>query len=198
MYSILTGIEQGALLLLLIMSLIASNKASKLIYSRTEKELYHKARKMKFWAISLTILPLIAIATDIILATVAHPLIWMDRLLLRAPLALLTVVLIWRLSMPRLRLLVKRTAGQSERTLDIARRRHASCGALVAPFTITSVFALGNFYFIISPPAPFQWLGAILPLIILFALGALLWIYQSYRNQKATVSIEGSLNTDSI
>ncbi|MBH5319784.1 multicopper oxidase domain-containing protein [Paenibacillus sp. GSMTC-2017] len=187
MYSILTYIDQGALLLLLIISFIAWNKASTLISSRSEKELHHKVRSIKYWTIGLTIIVAIGIVADITLAATLHHMLWIDRVLVRAPLAVLSVLLIWLLAMPRLRLLLVRTQAQKGHALDLPRRRHATDSALVAPFTITALLALGNFYFLISLSTPFQWLEVTIPLIVLLFLGCSLWVRQTSRNQKATL-----------
>lgn len=185
MISLLINIEQAALMLLLVFGLIAANKASKLIYSRSEKELYKKARKLRFWAIFPTALALIAAGADIVIASKAHPVFWMDRLLLHSPLALLSLLALWLLAWPRLRMLLQRTNAQSDHALDTARRRHATDPALVVPYKLLALVAAGNVYFVLSPPVPFRWFEAAMPLTALVFFGTLLWMHQSSRNGAA-------------
>nr|WP_306812898.1 multicopper oxidase family protein [Paenibacillus soyae] len=184
----LIHIEQASLVLLLIIGLIGANKASKLIYSRSEKELNRKARKLRLWAVLPTALALIAAGSDIALASNAHPVFWMDRLLLRAPLALLAVSALWLFAWPRLRMLLQRTNAKTEHELDTARRRHATDPALVVPFKLLALIAAGNIYFVLSPPVPFRWFEAALPLTALVFFGTLLWMHQSSRNGAAAAS----------
>lgn len=188
MFSLLTHMEQSFLMLLLLVSLIASNKASKLIYSRTERELHRKARKMRFWTMFPTVLAAAAIASDIAMSLLAHPVFWLDRLLIHAPLALLSTAALWLLAWPRLKMLLQRTSAASEQTLDTARRRHATDPALVAPFKLMALISAGNVYFVLAPPVPFHFAEAAVPITALLFLGTLLWMHQSNRNAAAAGS----------
>lgn len=188
MFSLLTHMEQSFLFLLLLFSLIAANKASKLIYSRTELELHRKARKLRFWTVFLTIWATASIASDIALATLTHPVLWLDRLLIHAPLALLSVLGLWLLAWPRLKMLLQRTAAVSDQALDTARRRHATDPALVATFKLVVLLSAGNVYFVLSPPVPFNLFEIATPITTLLFLGTLIWMHQSNRNGAAAAS----------
>lgn len=188
MFSLLTHMEQSFLFVLLLFSLIAANKASKIIYSRTEQELHRKARKLRFWTIFLTVWAAASIASDIALAAMTHPALWLDRLLIHAPLALLSVAGLWLLAWPRLRMLLQRTAAATDHALDIARRRHATDPALVATFKLAALLSAGNVYFVLSPPVPFNLIEIAAPITVLLFLGTLLWMHQSNRNGVAAAS----------
>lgn len=188
MYSMLTNISQAMLFILLIVALMAANKASKLIFSRTEMELHVKARKLRFWIWLPSSLAATAITADIALAAISQPIFWMDRLLLRTPLALLAISPLWLMAWPRLRMLIQRTQGQLEQPLDMPRRRHATDAALVAPFKWLALLSGGLVYFVLSPPIPFLMVEVAIPLTVMLFLGSLLWMHQSSRNAAAAAS----------
>ncbi|MDQ6418752.1 multicopper oxidase family protein [Paenibacillus sp. LHD-117] len=188
MYSLFVNTGQGALAILLIMSLIAANKASKLIFSKNEHELHRKTRKLVFWSWSMLLLALVSSAADAALAASFHPAFWMDRLLLRTPLVLLTALSIPIAALPRIARLAQRTQAKSAHELDVARRRQATETGLVMPFKLTALAAAGGFYFLLSPPIPFAWFDVLLPITILVFFGGLLWMLQSNRNQAAAAS----------
>lgn len=188
MLSLFIHVEQAGLFLLLLFSLIAANKAAKLIYSHAERELHRKARKLRFWIVGLTIWAAAAVGSAIALAAAAHPVFWLDRLLIHAPLALISISSLWLLAWPRLRMLLLRTSAATEQKLDTARRRHATDPALVAPFKLTALLAAGNVYFVLSPPVPFNLFEAAMPITTLLVLGTLLWMHQSGRNGAAAAS----------
>lgn len=185
MYSLLINSELGALMLFVIFSFIAAGKASKLIYNPSEKQLYRKTRKLIFWSVSLSLLAAVMAAADIILAATSHPLFWMDRLLVRTPLALLPVLLIWFYSFPRLRKLLQRTGGRSENAPDVARRRQASDPIFIVPFQLAALCSVALFYFAFVPPIPFHWTAITMPATLLLFVACLLWMLQSRRNQLA-------------
>lgn len=193
MYSLIVNTGQGALAILLIMSLIAANKSSKLIFSKNEQELNRKTRKLIFWSWSLLLLALLSSAADVALAAAYHPAFWLDRLLLRTPLLLLTAISIPLSALPRIRKLAQRTQAGSDQELDVARRRHATETGLVMPFKLTALAAAGAFYFFLAPPLPFVWFKVLMPITILVFLGGLLWMHQSNRNQVAAASPEATV-----
>ncbi|MFF2890277.1 multicopper oxidase family protein [Paenibacillus sp. NPDC057967] len=188
MYSVLTNISQAMLFLLLIFGLIAANKASKLIFSPTEMELHRRARKLRFWTILPSILAAGSIAADALLAAISPPVFWMDRLLLRTPLALLALALLWLMAWPRLRMLIQRTQSQRELAPDMPRRRHATDTALVAPYKWLALTAAILIYFVLSPPVPFLMVEIAIPLTTMLFVGSLLWMHQSSRNAAAAAS----------
>ncbi|MDQ0113445.1 multicopper oxidase family protein [Paenibacillus harenae] len=190
MFSIAINTELGALMLFVIFSLIAANKASKLIYYRTEKELHKRTRKMVFWTVSLTVLAATMAAADIFLALNAHPLLWLDRLLLRTPLAFIGVLFVWFGAMPRVRMLLARTRMQTDAVPDLSRRRQATEPLLVAPYQFAALIGAGLFYFAFVPPIPFAWTYLTIPLTLLTVLACFLWMLQSHRNRKATESMQ--------
>ncbi|WP_169084238.1 multicopper oxidase family protein [Paenibacillus sp. PL91] len=185
MYSLLTNLELGATMLFVIFSFIAAGKASKLVYFDTEKMLYRKTRKLLFWTISLSLLAAAVATADTMLAATAHPLFWMDRLLIRTPLAILPVLLIWIGSFPRMRKLLHRTHGRTEIAPDTARRRQASDPAFIVPFQLAALCAVALFYFAFVPPIPFRWTAVTMPTTVLLFIACLLWMLQTRRNQLA-------------
>lgn len=185
MYSLLIHSELGALMLFVIFSFIAAGKASKLIYNQSERQLYRKTRKLIFWSVSLSLLAAVMAAADTMLAASSHPLFWMDRLLVRTPLALLPVLLIWFYSFPRLRKLMHRTRGRSENALDVARRRQASDPAFIVPFQLAALCSVALFYFAFVPPIPFHWTAVTMTAALLLFVACLLWMLQTRRNQLA-------------
>ncbi|RJX37359.1 multicopper oxidase family protein [Paenibacillus pinisoli] len=188
MYSVLTNISQALLFLLLIFGLIAANKASKLIFSPTEKELHRRARGMRFWTILPSLLAAGSIAADAMLAAISPPVFWIDRLFLRAPLAVLALTLLWVIAWPRLRMLIQRTQSQREIAPDMPRRRHATDSALVAPYKWLALASAVLVYFVLSPPIPFLMVEIAIPLTVMVFIGSLLWMHQSSRNAAAAAS----------
>ncbi|WP_053373610.1 multicopper oxidase family protein [Paenibacillus sp. FJAT-27812] len=185
MYSLLINLELGAIILFVIFSFIAAGKASKLVYFDTEKMLYRKTRKLLFWSVSLSLLAAVITAADTMLAATAHPLFWMDRLLVRTPLAAIPALLIWLGSFPRIRKLMHRTYGRTESAPDVARRRQASDPAFIVPFQLAALCSLALFYFAFVPPIPFHWTAITMPTTILLFIACLLWMLQTHRNQLA-------------
>ncbi|WP_028608448.1 multicopper oxidase family protein [Paenibacillus harenae] len=186
MYDIFAHSELGAILFFTIFSIIAANKSSKLIYQSTEKQLYRRTRKLQFWTVSLTLLAGIIAAADIAVAATAHPLFWLDRLFIHAPLAVIPVALIWFSAFPRLRRLMRRTNKQTGEQPDTARRRQASEPAFIMPYRIAALCSVALFYFTFVPPIPFVWTEITIPSTILLFLACMLWMLQSRRNQMAT------------
>lgn len=178
MYNTLLHMEQLVLLLLLLLSLTASFHSSRLIYSRSEKELNDKTQKLKLWTLVLMSLSTTAVAVNIAI-TAVQPLLWMDRLLLRAPLIALPACLLWLYAMPRLHLLQQRTKARKEQRLDLARRRHATDTALIGPFKLTALIAAGSVYFVFTAPYAVHWLHTALPLFVMLLLGVFIWTRQS-------------------
>ncbi|MFD0590438.1 hypothetical protein ACFQZE_20830 [Paenibacillus sp. GCM10027627] len=184
MYSILAYIEQGAILLLLALSLAASSQASKLIVASSEKEMHLNARMLKHRIAVLGIIGVIAIAADITISAIAHPVFWMDRLALHVPLLLLAASLLWFLAVPRLNLLIRRTRAMSDKMPDAARIRFAADTALRAPFRLSALLSLGCLYFIIVPPVPFRPFEVGAPLAVLLIAGLVIWRNQMTRYHK--------------
>ncbi|CAM4364273.1 FtsP/CotA-like multicopper oxidase with cupredoxin domain [Paenibacillus endophyticus] len=185
MYSSLIHLELGALMLFVVFSLITAGKAAKLIYSKTEKQLNIKTRKLVFWSVCLSLLASVITGADAVLAATAHPLFWLDRLFVRTPLAVMPVLLIWFYSIPRLRKLLHRTNGRTELAPDVARRRQASDPAFIVPFQLSALCSTALFYFAFVPPIPFQWTAITIPITTLLFFACLLWMLQTRRNQLA-------------
>ncbi|MCA0756214.1 multicopper oxidase family protein [Paenibacillus sp. N4] len=185
MNAILMNAELAAIMIYILFSFIAAGKASKLIYFGTEKQLYRRTRKLRFWSVFLTLAAAAIAAADLALAAAAHPLLWMDRLLLRTPLAVIPVALIWGNAYPRLRRLLQRTAGQTEAAPDTARRRLAAEPAFVFPFRLAALSSIALFYFAFVPPVPLRWTAVTLPLTGLLLAASLAWMALSRRSQLA-------------
>ncbi|MBD2868180.1 multicopper oxidase family protein [Paenibacillus arenilitoris] len=186
MYPIVSSAELAVILLFAIFSFIAAGKASKLVYQSTEKQLHRRTRKLRFWSVSLTALAVLIAAAGAILAATAHPLFWLDRLFVHAPLALIPVACVWIGSYPRLVRLMSRTNKQSDAQPDTSRRRLASEPAFIFPYRLTSLCSAGLFYFAFVPPIPFDWSDVTIPVTVLLFLASMLWMLQTRRNQLAT------------
>jgi hypothetical protein len=185
MYSLLTNLELSAIMLFVLFSFITANKVAKLVFNQTEKQLYRKTRKLLFWSVSLSLLAVAVAAADLMLAAAFSPLLWLDRLLIRTPLAVIPVLLIWLGSYPRLRKLSQRTNGQTDAPPDVARRRQASDPAFIVPYQLAALSSLALFYFAFVPPVPFRWLAVTVPAALLLFIASLLWMLQTHRNQLA-------------
>lgn len=195
MLSLAMNVELGSLMLFVLLTFIAANKASKLAYCRSERELYKRTRKMYFWTASLTVLAAIAAVSDLSLALVlnAHPLLWLDRLLLRTSLALIAVLIIWFGAIPRVRMLLARTKSQTDDAPDVARRRQATEPLLVAAYHFAALIGVALFYYAFVPPIPFIWTDVTIPLTLLAVAGCFLWMLQTGRNRKAAETPEAFL-----
>ncbi|WP_141500631.1 hypothetical protein [Paenibacillus luteus] len=185
MYSLLTNLELSAIMLFILFSFIAANKAAKLVFNQTEKQLYRKTRKLLFWSVSLSLLSVAVAVADLMLAAAFSPSLWLDRLLIRTPLAVIPVLLIWLGSYPRLRKLMQRTKGRTDTPPDVARRRQASDPAFIVPYQLTALSSLALFYFAFVPPVPFRWLTVTIPAALLLFIACLLWMLQIHHNQLA-------------
>lgn len=193
MYIILNLLEQSMLACLLVAVLALAICAPKLIFSPSELELHRKAVRMQRLATAALAPAFIAIAAELAIIIISEPAIWGDRLLLRAPLAAGAVLLIVTKIRPRLRMLIRRTAGQGERALDLPRRRHATEPALVASSKIASLLTAGACYFVIFPPVPFRWLSTFLPLAALLLLAIIVLLEQTSQSRKACLSANSTL-----
>lgn len=190
MYITLTLIEQCMLACLLVAALFAANDASKLIYSPSEQSLHQKALRLRR-IIALAAIPAgIAVAADILVIFVAQPAVWGDRLLLRMPLAAAAALYMLLAARPRLRLLVRRTAGQGKQPLDLPRRRHATEPSLVAACKLSALGAAGACYYALFPPVPFRFASTFIPLVALLVLGLIIWSEQNRQSQKACQSAD--------
>ncbi|MHA6481957.1 multicopper oxidase family protein [Paenibacillus sp. strain BS8-2] len=193
MFSLLVNTGQAAVVLLLIASLITANQSSKLIFSHNEAILYQKTRKLIKWSWIIIALALLSITADAMLAATFQPIFWMDRLLLRTPLLLLTTLSIPLVALPRIYRLLQRTRAKSEQELDVARRRQATETGLIMPFKLTALSTAGALYFLLNPPLPFLWFEVLVPITILVFVGGLLWMHQTSRNQIAAASVESTI-----
>lgn len=193
MFSFLVHTGQAAVALLLIASLIAANRSSKLIFSDSEHMLNRKTRKLIVWGWSIVLLALVSTTTDIVLAATLHPAFWLDLLLLRTPLVLLTALSVALVALPRIYRLIQRTGTKSSHELDVARRRQATETGLVMPFKLTALGSAGAFYFLLNPPLPFAPFKVLMPITVLVFMGSLLWMHQSSRNQVASASAASTI-----
>ncbi|WP_138753869.1 hypothetical protein [Paenibacillus sinopodophylli] len=181
MYELLIYAQLSTLMLLIVCSGIAAIQASKLIYSKSEKQLNHKTRHLTFWSVSLSLLA----AVYILLATAVHPTIGLAQLLVRTSLTAIPVSLIWLTSAPRLRKLVRRTNACTPLMPDVARRRQATDPAFIFPYQLTALCSASLLYLAAVPAIPFQWTAVTIPATLLLFLSCLLWLLQSHRSQLA-------------
>ena len=148
------NLELVSLVLFVVFGLICGSAAAKLKYRATERELRRKSgRLLVLTAFAALFAGLVALA-DLMLASSADPLFWRDRLLLRAPLAVLPVAVVLAAAVPRLRRLRGAANGGSAAALDSALRAQAAHPYLVAPYPIAALGGLTALYFGLAAPLP--------------------------------------------
>lgn len=188
MYIIVLLIVRASLVLAILLSWIAGNKASVLLYSGTEEKLYLTARKLTLWSIYIT-LPAACTAISVILLTATSQYeFWLDRLLL-LPLVIIPSLMIWMLAIPRLRRIKQSTGRRTTAPLTVRLRFRAAEPGLIVPFQLSALSSLTALFLSLSTTAPFQMLNAAIPLILLVLVSLTLWI--THLNRSSRVSLEG-------
>ena len=168
MFTILTSIIYACVFFLLILSWIAGSKASKLLYGGSTERLHRKTRKQIVWAVYLTLPAIGLVAATLAMAATMAPVFWEDRVLLHLPLALVPVLSVWVLAVPRLTKLWKATRNVSAAPLPVEIRKQAAQPLVILPYRMSTIGAATIFYFLLVTPVPFR-LGPVLVPILLAA-----------------------------
>ncbi len=184
MFSIFTGVELASGLILLILSWIAGSKASRLLYGGSAERLSRKARKQLVWVALVTLPAASLIAATLLIANSMNRVFWEDRVLLHLPLAIIPLLSIWFLSIPRLWKLWRETRGTTGAPLPAEIRRQAAHPMVIVPFQMSALGAVTIFYFMLVSPMPLQLTKAIVPLMIWAAATVGLWVVHDRRWQK--------------
>ncbi|MFB9274696.1 multicopper oxidase family protein [Cohnella cellulosilytica] len=184
MFTILTGIAYASVFFLLILSWIAGSKASKLLYGGSTERLHRKTRKQIVWAAYLTVPALGIAAAALTMAATMNSVFWEDRVLLHLPLALIPLLSVWLLAVPRLTKLWRATRSVSAAPLPAEFRRMAAHPLAVLPYRISAIGAGTILYFMFVPPVPFR-LGPILVPILLAAAAVAALGYAQERRYSA-------------
>ncbi|GLX70020.1 multicopper oxidase family protein [Paenibacillus glycanilyticus] len=188
MYFAAISAARGFLLLTLLLAWIAGNKASLLLFSSTEANLNRKARKLMTWAVVLTLSSAGVVGGIAWLMAITDSIFWRDRLLI-PPLLIVPTVMIWTVSVPRLRKIRQATGRKTNSPLDLRLLVRASQPAIIAPYQFVALGALTGMYWTFTTTVPFDiWNGAI-PLILLLIAGMALWL--SHLNRSSRISLDG-------
>lgn len=181
MFSLLTGIIYACVFLLLILSWIAGNKASRLLYGGSAERLSRKTRKHMVWA-AYVALPAIGIIVATLLMSVSmSPVFWEDRILLHLPLVAVPMLGIGLLAMPRLLKLWKETRGTTGAPLPARIRMQAAHPMVILPFQSSALGAATIFYLLLVTPVPLTLTKAIVPILIWLAASVALWTIHDRR-----------------
>lgn len=185
MYGIVVSIELASVLMLLVLSLIAGSKASKLVFHGSNDRLRIRSRKLLWWAVYVSVAACAVVGCVAILAVRMGPIFWIDRVALHIPLVGVPVLFVWFSSVPKLINLYKDTKKEADGPVDGTLRSRASHASLVAPFQLLALGALTTFYFVLVPPIPFEWLDAAIPVSLFALLSVALWTMHRRRSERA-------------
>lgn len=188
MFSFLIYLEPVSCILFILLSWAAADTASQLVYQENEKLMNQKTFKLLFWTISLTVPAALLAASDILLAAMSHSLFSGEWLIIRITLALAPIVFIWFGAFPRLRRLMKRTSGRSEKMPDVARRRQASDPGFIMPYQLTVLCSATLFFFVFILPVPKDWTSVTMPATIFLFICCMIVMLQTRQNQLAAAA----------
>ncbi|MEX1028856.1 MAG: multicopper oxidase domain-containing protein [Paenibacillaceae bacterium] len=184
MYSMWIGLEYTTILLVLILSSVAGNRAINLVYSDSIQGMLRKSRKLLNWSFYLTILIVLMAILIFILFLNYDPLIWQDKLFIHLPLMTGSLLFTWLSSVPRIRKLrseLARLADSSNSDDVLNTQKSASLPQLVVPFHSLTWTAFTVLYFVMLPPVPLIWLELIIPILVLFVVIIGLWVMYDRR-----------------
>ncbi|MFC4599797.1 multicopper oxidase family protein [Cohnella hongkongensis] len=165
MFSLLTGISHACVLLWLILSLVAGSKAARLLYGGSAERLHRKTRKQIVWAAYLSLPALGLVGSALVMASTMHPAFWEDRLALHLPLALIPLLSLGLLTVPRLAKLWKETRNLSVAPLPVELRKRAAHPLVVLPFQLSAIGAGTILYYLWVTPVPLRLESVIVPLL---------------------------------
>lgn len=175
MYQMKFGLEVGSVLLLLIFSWIAGNRASRLLYSGSSERLRRKSRKLLFWA-SLSAIPALGALGSILWMTATLELpFWSDKVLLHIPLIGIPLAGVWLISIPIAWSLWRYAKHSSEAPMPFDFRRRSALPGLIVPLRALTLGAGLTLYFLFVPTVPWGTSNLIVP-FLLYA-GALIAIW---------------------
>lgn len=169
--------------MLIVLAWIAGNKCYRLLYAESEEKLHRKARKLVGWAVWVSAFAAAAVSSVLLMASGYHPVFWLDRLLLHVPLLALPTVLIWSITVPRVKKLRTITGRKSDHEPDPRLRYRAADPALVFPVRLAMLSALAAFYFALSPPKQAD--EAVFPLLIYAVAAGIQWFALAGRRMRA-------------
>lgn len=188
MYGSLVGLELASLVLLALLGWLAGNRASKLVYAGTGEKLRRQTRRLLRWPPVLTVVCAAQAGSAIVIAGSFHKTFWLDRLALHAPLAVIPVLCLWFISVPRLVRLLRDTAGPEKEPLSSDIRSRTADPGLIVPFRAVALGALTALYFAFKPPFPFSLPDAAVPLLALAVALAAIGYGHSRRSRRAAQS----------
>lgn len=190
MFSLLTGIIYACVFLLLVLSWIAGNKASRLLYGGSAERMARKTRKQMVWSAYVALPAVGMIVATLLMAASMSPVFWEDRVLLHFPLAAVPLLGIWLLALPRLMKLWKETRGTTGAPLPASIREQAANPMIIVPFQSSALGAATIFYFLLVTPVPLQLTKAIVPIFFWLAATAALWMVHNRRLRKVSLPEE--------
>ncbi|GGG73602.1 multicopper oxidase family protein [Paenibacillus radicis (ex Gao et al. 2016)] len=188
MYIAAMIIAQVSLFLSIILSWIAGNKASTLLYSRSEEQLNRNARILKGWAVTLSVPAAGVIVAVILMLASSNPLFWADRLLL-LPLAAIPPCMLWFMTIPRLRRIRQATGRKRQNALDVRLRGRAAQPVVVLPYQLSTLCSLTGLYLLLTFTMPSSLFGIIIPLLALAIAALALWM--SHLNRSSRIGLTG-------
>ena len=186
MYIIGITITRGCLFLLILLCWIAGNKASTLLYSKSEEKLHHNVRQVCSWATYISI-PAIGVIVGMLVATVTSATVSQQDGLLFIFLILIPLLMIWLSAMPRLRKLTRSTGRQSANPLDVRSLSRSTQPGLIVPFHLSAMSALVALSFSLNLSMPVTISNTGLPIVLLLILTFGLWMSHLSRSSLATL-----------
>ncbi|MUT66564.1 multicopper oxidase family protein [Paenibacillus sp. NEAU-GSW1] len=188
MYTTAISILLASLLVSIILGWIAGNKASAIVYSKTEESLNRKARQLLRWTVILSVPAAAVIGSVLLLTASGTAALWADRLTILL-IAAIQLLLLWMAAHPRLRRIRIATNRKLQKPLDVRLRSRAAQPALIVPFQFSALGPLTGFYLFWTSRHPFSMLDTAIPLIVLAIAVLALWTV--HLNRSSRVSLTG-------
>ncbi|SFF13640.1 hypothetical protein SAMN04487969_1159 [Paenibacillus algorifonticola] len=186
MYITLVHLTLGCLFLALLLSWIAGNKASSLLYSKSEQQLHQRAKHLIIWTIVLSI-PAAAALGGVVTMAVKLPPDYDLGMLICVPILTLSLALLWARSIPKLLRMRKNTGRKSSEPLPVRMLYRASEPAFILPYQLLSLCMLTIFYLTLSVAVSLHSMPLTLPLSMLGFAAAILWIIHGERSSRVTL-----------
>jgi FtsP/CotA-like multicopper oxidase with cupredoxin domain len=138
------------------------------------------------WVAYITLPSAALIAATFLMSQSMDTVFWLDRVLLHLPLAIVSLLAIWFLAMPRLWKLWRETRKLTGAPLPVEIRKQAAHPMVIVPFQMTALAAVTIFYFLLVSPVPLHLTKAIIPILIWITATAALWYVHDRRWQKVS------------